>query len=118
MRRLFGIAIAVAALACGTTYGTDQYGPPIPPTTVAFALDAPLCSSILRVQLSIDKAIVATDTFVTYGNPKDTVSRRFSVQAGAHSLSANVIGGFVWPEKVVTVHAGEAYVDTLPFYCS
>ena len=106
----------MAVLACGTS-AIDRYGPPIPPTTVAFLLDAPLCSSILHVHLSIDKVIVATDTFVTAG-VKDTVSTKFPVRAGLHSVSANVIGGFVWPEKLVTVHAGEAYVDTLPFYCS
>jgi len=69
------------------------------------------------VQLSIDKAIVATDTFVTWG-VKDTISKPFPVAFGLHTVSANVIGGYVWPEKLVTVHAGEAYVDTLPFYCS
>ena len=118
MRRLFGIVSAVAGLACGA-YTID---PPVPPTTVSFLLAAPLCSSILHVQLSIDKAIVATDTFVTITGIKDTTSKQFAVLAGQHSVSANVISGlgsgFVWPEKMVAVPAGTAYVDTLPFYCS
>ena len=111
MRRLIG------ALAVATVFACASGDPTIPPTTIAFALDAPLCSSMLQVQLSIDKAIVATDTFTTYG-VKDTISRKFSVLAGLHTVSANVIGGYVWPEKAVTVPAGGAYVDTLPFYCS
>ena len=113
IRRLSRFVIAVVVLSCSTTL----IDPPVPPTTIAFVLDAPLCSSILHVQLVIDKAIVATDTFVTAG-PRDTVSKNFPVIAGLHSVSANVIGGFVWPEKVVAVPAGTAYVDTLPFYCS
>src|SRR6185503_11869174 len=100
MRRLIRALVIVTAFACGTR--ATELHPPIQPTTIAFALDAPLCSSMLQVQLSIDKALVATDTFTTYG-VKDTISRKFNVVAGQHIVSANVIGGYVWPEKLVTV---------------
>ena len=84
---------------------------------VNFVLAAPLCSSILHVDLSIDKVIVARDTFATLG-VKDTVSRAFIVSEGPHSLSASVVGGYVWPEKLVTAQGGTTVTDTLDFYCS
>jgi hypothetical protein len=91
---------------------------PQPPAAVNFVLVAPLCSSVLPVQLSIDGLIVATDTFrVSVANPH-TLSRDFAVTAGPHALSARVIGGYVWPSQTMTLIAGATATDSLPFYCS
>ena len=115
MRRLALFVAAVSALSCGL------FDPVNKPATVRFVLEAPLCSSILPVELSIDKVIVARDTFYSFGIPQ-AESEAFPVEAGPHSLSARVIAsigtGFTWPETLVTVHAGEAYRHPLPFYCS
>jgi len=37
---------------------------------------------------------------------------------GQHTLAARVVNGYMWPNKVVTLAAGDVYTDTLPFYCS
>lgn len=109
---MFSTAVAIATAFAACTATAPDRAP-----TVTFVLDAPLCSSILHVQLHIDGALVATDTFRTFG-VRDTASQAFNVSAGSHRLAANVIGGFVWPEKQVSLGAGQAYTDTLSFYCS
>lgn len=115
MRRVSLFIAALTAISCGL------FDPAPKPTTVQFVLDAPLCSSIIPVRLSIDKAIVAIDTFYTLGVRREE-SARFPVSPGPHGLSAQVITsigtGFVWPETLVTVQAGQAYRHSLPFYCS
>ena len=112
MRRLIVFAATVAAFSCSL-----NETPPIQPTTVQFVLEAPLCSSVLPVQLSIDKVIVAVDTFVTYGPPR-IESDVFPVTVGPHSISARVVNGFVWPETLITLQQSEQYRHPLPFYCS
>jgi hypothetical protein len=93
-----------------------------PLATVRFVIVAPLCSSIIPVQLSIDHQPVATDTFRVAINPVHTTSRDFSVSAGPHTLGARVISalgsGYVWPDTTVTLAAGAVAADSLPFYCS
>jgi hypothetical protein len=107
-------AIAFAALvACS---GATEAAPS---GVVFFQLDAPLCSSIIPVQFSIDQAIVATDTFMVHvAGGNHTRSRAFETSPGAHTLSARTVGGYVWPDKQVTITAGAAVTDSLPFYCS
>ncbi|HMC57286.1 MAG TPA: hypothetical protein VKH19_19050 [Gemmatimonadaceae bacterium] len=91
-----------------------------PSPRVQWAFTAPLCSGVnLPVQLHVDGALVAIDTFNTFGSPPhDTISAIFTVQEGTRHLSARVVNGFQWPEKVVSLAAGETYLDTLNFYCS
>ena len=86
--------------------------------TVYYAIDAPLCSSRIPVQFSIDSVQVGTDTFVVNLAPEHTRSRGFMTTVGPHTLSARVVGGYIWPDQPVTLSAGEVFTDSLPFYCS
>jgi hypothetical protein len=92
--------------------------PTAPQSTVYFALDAPLCSSVLPVQFSIDSALVGTDTFRVNLAPNHTTSAAFTTSAGIHVLGARVVGGYVWADTVVSLGAGAVLTKTLPFYCS
>ncbi len=109
-RRAVAVAIAFLA-ACGTD-------PAAPPATVSFLLDAPLCSSSLPVQFSIDAVVVGTDTFRVHLPPDHVASAGFAVGAGTHTLGARVIGGLVWPDTTVTLAPAQAFTRSLPFYCS
>ena len=92
--------------------------PTAPRATVYFALDAPLCSSVLPVQFLIDNALVGTDTFRVNLAPNHTTSAAFPTSAGSHTLGARVVGGYVWADTVVILSAGAVLTKTLPFYCS
>jgi hypothetical protein len=85
---------------------------------VYFALDAPLCSSVLPVQFSIDNALVGTDTFRVNLAPNHTTSAAFPTSAGSHTLGARVVGGYVWADTLVMLSAGAVLTKSLPFYCS
>ena len=97
---LIGMGFA-ALLAC-------RENPTGPQPTVSFMIDAPLCSSTIPVQFSIDSVLVGTDTFVVHYGPEHLMSRAFSTSAGQHTLSARValFNGYTWPEKKVTLVAG------------
>jgi hypothetical protein len=115
MARMVRVARAATVAAVLGCQGID---PVAPSATIYFALDAPLCSSVLPVQLSIDRAVVRTDTFrVNVSNPY-TTSVGFTTSAGNHTLGARVVAGYVWPDTVVTVKAGSILTKALPFYCS
>jgi hypothetical protein len=87
-------------------------------TTVAFALDAPLCSSVIPVQFYIDSALVGSDTFrIQFGQPP-TTSPAFPTTAGTHTLGASVINGYVWPDTTLAIAPGEAFALLLPLDCS
>ena len=96
----------------------DGAEPVAPPATVRYVMDAPLCSSILPVEFFLDGIRVGTDTFVVGIFPEHLVSRGFETTPGQHILGASVVGGFVWPDTVVTLVASEVFLDSLPFYCS
>lgn len=115
IRRL-GLGITFAALAaCEATGPNPRVGFTLAP--VYFQLDAPLCSSVLPVQFSIDNVLVGTDTFrVNLANPH-TLSRGFATPLGARVLSARVIGGYVWTDTTVML-TGSGVTRMLPFYCS
>lgn len=102
----------VALVACRSSV------PTAPQATVYFALDAPLCSSVLPVQFLIDNALVGTDTFRVNLAPNHTTSAAFPTPAGSHTLGARVVGGYVWADTVVMLSAGAVLIRTLPFYCS
>jgi hypothetical protein len=91
----------------------------LPPGTVFFHLEAPLCSSIVPAEFFIDKMPVGTDTFyVAVGTHDHTTSPGFATGTGRHTLGARVVDGYVWPDRAVAVAQGEIVVDTLHFYCS
>lgn len=103
------------ALVVGACHHTTQPAA----ATVFFSLDAPFCSFVLPVQLSVDGVAVA-DTFrVNVAPPARTVSRGVATSAGTHTLGA-LAGppGLVWPDTTVTLAAGETFTRVLPFYCS
>ena len=105
----------LAALWCGACHNpvaADR------PTTVQFVLVAPLCSSVLPVEFFVDARSVGVDTFRVAVSAPHVVSRAFTVSPGVHALSANVLGGYVWPPHTVSVPAGTTVSDSLPFYCS
>ncbi len=106
------LTLALAGLGCA---GQDAAGPT---TGVRFVLDAPLCSSIIPVDFFLDGAALGSDTFRVQLQPEHLVSRRFDVPPGSHTVGAQVPGGFVWPDTLVTLPAGAVFEDTLPFYCS
>ena len=86
--------------------------------TVYFALDAPLCSSVIPVELSIDGAIVASDTFRVNLSVPHTTSRGFTTWAGRHVIGARTTFGYVWADTTVTLLTGQSLTRSLPFYCS
>jgi hypothetical protein len=111
--RLAWISVSMVALvACR---GAE---PVAPRATVYFVLDAPLCSSIIPVQFSVDSLLVGSDTFRVDVSQEHTTSRGFMTSVGQHTLGARVVNGYVWPDKIVTLAAGEVYAYPLPFYCS
>ena len=90
-----------------------------PRATVDFLLQPHACSSVLAVQFAIDNVQVGTDTFkVAVAGGDHLRSRAFSTSVGAHTLSARVVGGYIWADRQVTVASGDAVTDTLPFSCS
>ena len=88
------------------------------PAVVYYAIDAPLCSSRIPVELLIDGTQVGTDTFVVNLAPEHKTSRGFLAMAGSHTVGARVPGGYVWPDRGVALTAGQVFTDSLPFYCS
>jgi hypothetical protein len=90
---------------------------PAPGGTVDFLIDAPLCSSRIPVQFSIDSTIVGTDTFFVHLAPEHIRSRLFGAAPGRHTLHA-ATNLYAWPDKTVTIADGQSVTDTLPFYCS
>lgn len=110
--RLVWIAAMAGIVACASATGVAT------PATVTFVLDAPLCSSVIPVQFSIDGHLVGVDTFRVAVASPHTSSRPFTAPAGAHTLTAQTVAGYVWPAKGVTLAAGQAVTDSLPFYCS
>lgn len=107
--------LGFASLALAVCDGTE---PVAPQATVRYLIDAPLCSSILPVEFFLDGVRVGTDTFVVGIFPEHLLSRDFETTSGQHVLGASVVGGFVWPDTVVTLAASVVFLDTLPFYCS
>ena len=113
MPRLAALAVTLSLVACSTP--SDAPGAT---ATVYFVLDAPLCSSQLAMQFDIDHLSVGADTFRVNLSPNRTRSRAFTVSPGDHTLSARVVGGYVWPDTVVRLVSGAVVHDSLPFYCS
>ena len=114
MRRRIAVPLilaAVSALAACTIVD------PAPGGTVDFLIDAPLCSSRIPVQFSIDGTIVGTDTFIVHLANEHLRSHAFTALAGSHTLRA-ATNLYAWPEKSVTIADGQSATDTLPFYCS
>lgn len=89
-----------------------------PSPTVTFVFAPRACSSIVPVQFLIDGFQVGTDTFkVAVAGGDHLTSRGFATSPGQHVLSART-DTYAWAETTVTLFAGQAYTDSLPFYCS
>ena len=110
--RLLLVVVGCAlSVACSSTTSANNTA------NVRFYIDAPLCSSVLPVELSIDHSVVAVDTFrVHVANPHDT-SKVFVVTAGSHALSARY-GTNLFLDKIVVLAPGQMVLDSLQFYCS
>jgi hypothetical protein len=115
MLRVFQSVIlvgAIGAVACQS----GAVAAPSPVVTFAFAPRA--CSSVVPVQFLIDGLQVGTDTFrVAVAGGDHLTSRGFATSPGQHVLSART-ATYAWAETTVTLFAGQAYTDSLPFYCS
>jgi hypothetical protein len=109
--------LVAAAILFGSTTACGVVDPAVNPS-VAFKLDAPLCSSILPMQFLVDNVQVGLDTFRVHLNPEHTASRPFSITPGQHTVGARVVNGFVWADTTMSLSDGQAVVRTLPFYCS
>jgi hypothetical protein len=110
-------ALSTLLLAAVSAVAACTIVDPAPGGTVDFLIDAPLCSSRIPMEFSIDGTIVGTDTFLVHLAPEHVRSRAFATSPGNHTL--HVRGGlFVWPDKTVTLTDGQSMTDTLPFYCS
>jgi hypothetical protein len=107
------IALVATTIAC-----KDHVDPVFLNPTVVFTLDAPLCSSILPVQLLIDHVQVAVDTFTPNLGTRHITTRPFPTTQGQHVLGARVINGYVWSDTTVTLQNEQTFTRTLPFYCS
>lgn len=113
------VAAFCTLIGFGALVGCASSTANTPRATVDFLLQPYACSSVLAVQFAIDNVQVGTDTFKVDVAPVDHLrSRGFTMSVGAHTLSARVIGGYVWADRQVTVASGDAVTDTLPFYCS
>ncbi len=110
--------LGLSVLGLASLTACQAVEPVVPHATVSFVLDAPLCSSTLPVQFFIDSSQAGTDTFYVGLTPAHTISRGFGVPPGQHAIGARVVAGFVWPDTLVTLAAGEFFADTLHFYCS
>jgi hypothetical protein len=117
-RRLLCTALGVVGLvACGGA-------PTEPRPIVSFTIDAPYCGGPkLFVQFSIDSVIIGTDSLnLGMASRPGNLSQPFTATVGTHTVSARVIGTFLnnysWPEKKMKLSAGQAFTDSLPFYCS
>lgn len=111
-----GVALLLAL--AGPGLGCEGGEAAAPQAGVRFVIDAPLCSSVIPVDFFLDGAALGRDTFRVQLLPEHLVSRRFDVPPGSHTVGAQVPGGFVWPDTLVTLPAGAVFEDTLPFYCS
>jgi hypothetical protein len=116
-KRVLLLATACLWIGSPLLFGCDS-NPAAPRTTVVFILDAPLCSSMLPMEFSIDSVLVGSDTFRVRLPPNDTISPSFRTTPGSHSLGAHVINGLIWPDTAVTLTEGESFSLLLPFYCS
>jgi hypothetical protein len=105
------LAAAISLAACDNASAPET-------ATVYYVLDAPLCSSQLPMQFSIDNVLVGEDTFRIHLAPDRTKSEPFVIPTGSHTIGARVKGGLVWPDSLVNLAAGTVFEDTLPFYCS
>jgi hypothetical protein len=114
--RLVTQALSLGALAF--TLASCDSGTSEADATVSFELDAPLCSSIIPVQFEIDGIQVGVDTFRIHLPPDHVRSKAFSLDPGEHLLGAAVPDGFVWPDTMVHLAAGDSLIRQLPFYCS
>ena len=106
------LGCALWAGACRTPAMSDQSA------GVKFVIVAPLCSSVIPVELSIDGNVVATDTFRVAVSDPHTVSRMFIVAPGQHTVGARGDRSFTWPTQTVSLRADSIYTDSLPAYCS
>ena len=108
------ISVGVAALVACEGARSVAPQPTVYHTLVPYA-----CSSIIPVQFYIDSSQVATDTFrIAVAGGDHTTSRALTTSVGQHTLGARVVSGYVWPDKLVRLAAGEVFTDSLPFYCS
>ena len=117
-QRWLAVCLGAISLSAGLSLAACSDDAVAPPATVYFVLDAPLCSSRLPVQFSIDNTPVGTDTFVVNLLPEHTTSAGFEISGGSHTLGARVVNGYIWPDRTVAIAAGEVFLDSLPFYCS
>jgi len=119
MRRATLTTLSLAVASVGfISFAACTIVDPAPGATVDFLIDAPLCSSRIPVEFSIDGAIVGTDTFLVHlGTVEHTRSRAFTAPPGRHTLHA-ATGLYAWPDKTLTFADGQSVTDTLPFYCS
>jgi hypothetical protein len=102
----------VALVACRNTETVA------PQATVFFVLDAPFCSTKIPAEFLIDNVQVGTDTFRVRLPPDHITSRAFTTSPGQHVLRARHLNGYVWASRNVALVAGQAFPDSLPFYCS
>ncbi len=114
MRHVSAPALFLAAVS---TLAACSIVDPAPGAAVDFLIDAPLCSSRIPVEFSIDGTVVGTDTFLVHLTPNHTRSRVFTATSGRHILHA-ATNLYAWPDKTVTLSDGQSVTDTLPFYCS
>lgn len=109
-RLIFASTIAMLA-ACHSTTAPEK-------ATVEFAIVAPLCSSVIPAQFSVDGVAIGVDTFrVDVAGPR-TLSRGFAVSPGVHMVGARVPGGYIWADTQMTLVGGRTVTDSLPYYCS
>jgi len=110
-------ALSTLILATAGALAACAIVDPAPAATVDFLIDAPLCSSRIPMEFTIDGTIVGTDTFFVHLAPEHIRSRAFTMSPGQHTL--HVRGGlYVWPDRTLTLADGQSFTDTLPFYCS
>ena len=116
MTRVSRLSMMVGLIVFGACNDAE---PVMPQATVFFELDAPLCSSVVPVEFTIDNVQVGADTFVVgIAGRNHSKSRGFVTGTGVHTLSARTTAGYAWPDRRVTLPTGAVVTDSLPFYCS
>jgi hypothetical protein len=109
--RRWACAAAVLAASCVSPTSATS-------ASVEFLIDAPLCSSLIPASFYVDGALVASDTMIVGLGARNHASRQFQVAPGTHTLHATSPWSVDWPDKTVTLIAGQTAVDSLPVYCS
>lgn len=112
-------AIRAAAVVTLTLASCTE--PPLPPPTIRFLLDGPVCFGVYTLTFRIDSLWLGSHAYRMHLPPNDSVSRPYEVVPGQHSIGAQwaitPTVEYFWPDSVMTFAPGDAHLVRLPLEC-